>query len=485
MELYFSDYFHIDSAIVENYGAFDVSVVTDLPLFIDPFLLFHSANSDYQLLHQEILKYLTFLRDHAKPDLDPALIKSWYQFKEVKQNWLGFTHMGNGGRGLGQKFAQELYISLASILSGFGSEVITKSSHLEKLALIRRGVGRDNVSDFTTNLIKRYLLEYTERFARQYITEDLCGYFNVPKSVFNYETENWETRKYFLPKLGSDFVLLTPFDLLSKDDTWINRDDMIRHYDRLPAAVSDDVMRGQINRYFGSILGKKPTSKERLYAAEKTIFEFPILIDVYIRDKELNGRRAVEVSSAKRTDLREVLVHQVRLASEDITLKCSNFIGGSTSYEEARGRVLDFKDYVENRDGYRVINRGNGQPFSKESEVQTFFALLLYNSEYDVNREVNNGRGPVDIKISKGSRDKSLIEFKLASNPSLKRNLQNQVTIYEKANRTKSSVKVIICYSQADQAKVSKVLSELKLKDDESVVVIDARSDNKPSASKA
>jgi len=78
-----------------------------------------------------------------------------------------------------------------------------------------------------------------------------------------------------------------------------------------------------------------------------------------------------------------------------------------------------------------------------------------------------------------------LIEFKLASNSHLKRNLEKQVEIYEKANQTAASVKVIICYTKADHAKVTKILKDLKLDAREDVIVIDARSDNKPSASKA
>jgi hypothetical protein len=31
-----------------------------------------------------------------------------------------------------------------------------------------------------------------------------------------------------------------------------------------------------------------------------------------------------------------------------------------------------------------------------------------------VNREVNNGRGPVDFKVSEGAADTSLVHFKLA-----------------------------------------------------------------------
>ena len=72
MELYFSDYFEVEPDVLDEYGAFNISVVTDLPLFIDPFLLFNSDNPEYRQLHDSIIKYLIFLRDEAKPDLDPA-----------------------------------------------------------------------------------------------------------------------------------------------------------------------------------------------------------------------------------------------------------------------------------------------------------------------------------------------------------------------------------------------------------------------------
>jgi hypothetical protein len=147
--------------------------------------------------------------------------------------------------------------------------------------------------------------------------------------------------------------------------------------------------------------------------------------------------------------------------------------------------VLAFKHYVENQDGYQLINRGDGQGFSKEKDVQLFFGLIWCTTEFDVNREPNNGRGPVDFKVSYGAGDKSLIEFKLAKSSSLKRNLEKQVEIYEKANKTRTSVKVVVCYTAEDQARAVGIIKDLGLQDEESIVLIDARSDNKPSASKA
>uniref|UniRef100_UPI003F96020C hypothetical protein n=1 Tax=Mycobacterium sp. TaxID=1785 RepID=UPI003F96020C len=76
-------------------------------------------------------------------------------------------------------------------------------------------------------------------------------------------------------------------------------------------------------------------------------------------------------------------------------------------------------------------------------------------------------------------------EFKLASNRQLKRNLQNQVEIYKKANDTATAVTVIIAYTAAEHAKVTAQLTELDLQAREDIIVIDARSDNKPTGSKA
>lgn len=471
--------------MLEEYGAFNVSVVSDLPVFIDPFLLFHSDKPEYQELHEGIIRYLTFLRDTAAPDLDPAIVKNLYSFKEVKQNWLGFTVLGNGGSGLGLDFARNLHRALGSILNNFGDESITRSPHLEKLALIGKGVGRDNISDFTTNLIKGYLLEYTQTFAREHLSPEDCDTFAVTRAEFDYPTMAWKTKRYYLPKLGDDFVLLTPFDILTSDETWINHGDMIRNFTHLPDAVENDEMRGQINRYFESRLTPNPNAKEYAQAAQDTIWEFPELVDHYIRRQEDTGDRAEAISADRRREIYDALVAQVRLAVPDIEQRTNLYELPLGSYEESLTRAKAFKDYIENNDGYLVINsRGSNAP-SRETDVQIFFGLIWYRTEFDVNREVNNGRGPVDYKVSKGAFDKSLIEFKLGSNKALKRNLENQVAIYEKANGVRKSVKVIVCYTAEQQFKVERILSELGLTNEESIVVIDARNDNKPSASTA
>ncbi len=212
MKLYFSDFFVVSRADLRKHGAFNVSLLSDLPLFIDPFLLFNSRKSEYRQLHQTIIDYLIFLRNKSSNvALDMGLIRALYTFREVKQTWLGFSEVGNEGRGLGPKFARALHANLHRIFHDFGKEQISKGTHLEKLCLIEAGVGRDNISDFTTNLIKNYLLEYTEAFTNQYIDKKLRSRFEVEKVHFNYKTETWESRRFVLPKYEDVSNHLSPY----------------------------------------------------------------------------------------------------------------------------------------------------------------------------------------------------------------------------------------------------------------------------------
>jgi hypothetical protein len=113
------------------------------------------------------------------------------------------------------------------------------------------------------------------------------------------------------------------------------------------------------------------------------------------------------------------------------------------------------------------------------------YRLTWFSTRHDVNAEVNNGRGPVDFKVSSGNADASLVEFKLAKNSSLKKNLEHQVKIYEKASGAARSIKVIVYFSESELERVVKILKGLGLEGRDDIVLIDASLDTKVSASKA
>ena len=241
MNITFSDFFEVSAEDFDATGAFDISLIADLPLFIDPFLLFNSKNERFQDLHRQIIKYLMFLRDKSSDQsLERTLVSAWYTFPEVRQNWLGFSANANRGSGLGKGFATALNANLHAIFKDFGSEKITKESHLEKLCLIAPGVGRDKISDFTTNLIKWFLLEYTEEIAKKLVAPQLRRRVGVTKTRFNYDTESWEHGNYELPWFRGDYVILTPKEILTRDNTWINKTDLVAQFAEIPEAISND-----------------------------------------------------------------------------------------------------------------------------------------------------------------------------------------------------------------------------------------------------
>lgn len=120
---HFSEIFGVEKRLLDDYGAFDISLLSDLPLFIDPFLLFSSDKESYKHLHDEIIDYLIFLKDKSVAGkVTDTDLKRWYIFSEVKQNWFGYTIMGNGGSALGPKFAKALNNSLGKIFVDLGDE---------------------------------------------------------------------------------------------------------------------------------------------------------------------------------------------------------------------------------------------------------------------------------------------------------------------------------------------------------------------------
>lgn len=74
---------------------------------------------------------------------------------------------------------------------------------------------------------------------------------------------------------------------------------------------------------------------------------------------------------------------------------------------------------------------------------------------------MNNGRGPVDYKISYGTKNSTLVEFKLASNSKLKNNMAKQVEVYKATSDTDRAIKVILYFSAEEEAKVISVLKSV------------------------
>ena len=250
--MFFSEYYGIEPSIIEEYGAIDISFVCDIPLFIDPMLIFNSEKEEYKKLHEGIIRYFHFLYQKANSGLDEKELKAWFEFNEVPNNWLGYSMSGNKGAALGKKYAKFLY---NNIRFATNTSNISKSSHIEKIMLLYDGSGKDKISDLVVNLIKGFLCSYTEVFAKKYIDLRYLMRINVERAEFNYDTESFVSREYTLPfiineKGKKEYVLLTPKDILREDEPAINRKSFLDSYDEIRLAIDNDVLRTYVNNYF-------------------------------------------------------------------------------------------------------------------------------------------------------------------------------------------------------------------------------------------
>tara|TARA_B100000508_G_scaffold140564_1_gene142078 strand:+ start:6940 stop:8448 length:1509 start_codon:yes stop_codon:yes gene_type:complete len=488
----FSEYYGVNKTALKKAGFFNISLISDLPLFIDPFHLFHSDKPEYKQLHDEIIKYLVFLRKHSiakkGQPLTSGEMLAYYKFPEVKQNWFGYAVIGNAGRGLGKKFATELNDNFYNLFKTSPPE------HLEKLTLVASGVGKDNISDFTTNLIHVYLAGLTQEFAKKHIDKSKLGKFTIKKAEFDYKTKTWKPKTFTLPKLDGDYVLLTPKDLLTKEDTWINRTDLIEDFEEIPYAATNAELRTQLISYFNEKLkeyreekvskktGKKRqvvTKKTRRLAAQATIQRYPAAIDVYIKIKEQSGDQAMKISD-------EYILETETFKENQYSTFVNSIDAGlqkPTTLDEARSRANYFKECIELKDLYKNLYDANGKPAS-EDWIQRLFWFVWYGTPSDVNREPKNGLGEPDYTVSIGAKDKSLVEFKLASSTSLEKNVKNQLETYKKTNKTRQGIWVIVVFTDKEYQKVQGLMETYEL-DPKDHIIVDARKNNKKTASKA
>lgn len=493
LKIYFSDFFNVTHTTINEYWALDISLIYDNPAFVDPFLIFFSTKEEYKKLHNEIIKYISYLKEQS----DNWVFEERNAiFSEVKEVWLWFSKNGNKWLWLNKTFALELKNNLDKLIDNNASN-ITKTYHLEKLCLIWDRVWADKISDFTLNIIKSYLIDYTEKFSEKNIDKSLLQSFTVPKSEFDYSLWEWKNKTATLPfivnnKNQKEFVLLTPKDILVKENGWINKNDYLEQDTNIIEKISNQDLKEKVNKYFISRIPKKKdketgefvlddTKKNKQKALWDTTKVFPILLDYYIKIKEENWDKSLSNNTVDVWTIEDLFYKSIK-EIVNILMVEKFYIKSDNSLEETIKKVKEFRHYLEERDWYKIFWDWDIVKV-RENDAQIMLDLIFNGSLFSVDKEVNNGRWPVDFKVSKW-KDSTLIEVKLASNSQIKHNLLKQLDIYKNADGTNNWVYVILFFTDSEKSKLDLVLKEVWLNEfiDKKVFLIDCR--KKKSASK-
>jgi len=196
----------------------------DLPLCVDPFLLWKSPSQQDNALHSILIdsfNHLGYLVNHKENKVaENILIRA----SECSEAGLGFSKTRKGLR-IGNKTAQE-------ILSLFQSIPEVKQSgfiHFEVIQLYVDQVSKDRISDITCSFLKSFLIDYSIEQCKKYgIPVSDIAIQNVydPRNHKIIESEN-----VTLPvnPETNEPILLVPKRWLRKSP-WINSDEYISEY---------------------------------------------------------------------------------------------------------------------------------------------------------------------------------------------------------------------------------------------------------------
>jgi hypothetical protein len=197
-------------------------VGVDLALGIDPFLLFKSKDPILSDMHSAILGAFNHGVDLIRKG-QASEVRNLFNFPEVAEIGLGYTKKGKRGSGIGVFLAELITETLV------GSPALLERGvrHIEELQLVSLGIGPDRVSDMAANLLKQFLIEYTQK---------QCEIWRIPLSsgvpvehIFDHNGVSWFDGYFDLPVSPYDGspILLVPRRIV-RTLPWINYDDFFR-----------------------------------------------------------------------------------------------------------------------------------------------------------------------------------------------------------------------------------------------------------------
>lgn len=156
----------------------------DVPLYVDPFLLWKSPSQQDQALHTSLLSSFNhqnwlMAKGKGQEAHDNLVIAS-----ECDEVGLGISAKRRGSR-IGQGTAGQI-LQLSSKISAYEK---LGFSHLEEVQLYVDGISKDRISDFSCSFLKSFLIDFTM---------DQCQRIGIPMQdvviswLHNYKTQRFD-----------------------------------------------------------------------------------------------------------------------------------------------------------------------------------------------------------------------------------------------------------------------------------------------------
>jgi hypothetical protein len=187
----------------------DIDVDGDTALFIDPFFL-NKRNDNWSIsATQTVRNFFQTLIDLIRDNQISAAKLLFRHLHEPNATCLGLSQGNPQGRGVGIEDTDRIFDSIIrsrAIQTGLIQD-------LEDNHLFVENFGKDKLSDMTTNIIRKHLIEYT---VSQCVLNNISLTENVPSGFYwNRYTREWESEYTTLLIVGQKKILLVPKAIVS------------------------------------------------------------------------------------------------------------------------------------------------------------------------------------------------------------------------------------------------------------------------------
>lgn len=195
----------------------------DLPLYVDPFLLWKSPSQQDHSLHVSLMQAFNRIGHSVKKGKQLEASDLLVKMSECDEVGLG-TSARRTGKRIGRRTADEI----CNLFNQIPKYQLDGMDHLEEVQLLVDGISRDRISDFTCNFIKSFLIDFTieecERLAIPLADIALSNVYDPRGHLLSDEN----TKLPVHPRSGKP-LLLVPKRWL-RHAPWISYDDYFRAY---------------------------------------------------------------------------------------------------------------------------------------------------------------------------------------------------------------------------------------------------------------
>lgn len=194
----------------------------DLPLCVDPFLLWKSPSQQDNALHTAVtnsFNHLGYLFNKGKEKETTNLLVKLSECYEVG--------LGDSKKRIGKPIGEKKAINILSLYKDIPQINKAGFIHFEEIQLFVDNISKDRISDITCSLIKSFLVDFTIERCKQY---------KIPLKKTNIQVYNYKTHKLIKEKIELPYspvnkqpIIIVPRRWL-RFIPWINYDDYFEKY---------------------------------------------------------------------------------------------------------------------------------------------------------------------------------------------------------------------------------------------------------------